>query len=721
MENYECALIWCPLFSITEDEKTAFLEKIKDGKIGNGSLSSFIFDTMYKEGYDYTDSDILEATRRVILNHLIFKTDFALDTLSTENYENAKECYNNCQYNSDILDTLIKYFTLAWGCLRDQNGKPLFLDGKRIFSVLRGDIDITLASIKNEYILDTYAILMAVINTICTVSYECYLNNEDDKASLENDLNTYIIDTYSYDFNKATEQTEYICSEYFKNKVNEKLQLALLNDKKFWKEKTFLVTSFLNQVYKNSIENAKSIIDYIFKNLHKDKDNSLLIRNGLSIGFSLEILKKKLKEYAILDGFNENLTYPLFKCDDNIINEGRKIFESFLYDYIYHHCKETVKERLTKSIKQNAPCSLFDALMNATVGLYIKGHEGHALYTLDKEFFTDEAIYKRVYIKSYYLSKLSTQDDVNYALFDCFFNLTEELNRSLNIKTSIQLNEKIRKEKLDLLKNILLKYSIDIEYKEDYIAAMVDVKSATVSELNRFNELQNLGSDIYDFALAELIFFNPYLISPEYEHDKYSDYKSKIEIARKINLNEAYICHANDKQKFYFDISKGVMDFTRLNDLGKKDKHLSYFLDMLLGAYSLDKGHNEAISLAKLLIIDTFPTIFRKNEDLLVTGEKRKEYINSYLEILNALKYKHQYFNIMHRCLYNLLGNLVLKASIEDKKSLALYSPDRIAPLFGDTRFFTEITPPFKCYLEYGIDEVISQYGKTALESFKKR
>ena len=132
--KYEGNLAWYPLFSVTEDEKNSFLEKINDGKIGNGSLSSFIFDTMYKEGYDYTDSDILEATRRVILNHLIFKTDFALDTLGAKIYEKAKESYTMCQYNSDILDTLIKYFTLAWGCLRDQNGKQLFLDGKRIFS-----------------------------------------------------------------------------------------------------------------------------------------------------------------------------------------------------------------------------------------------------------------------------------------------------------------------------------------------------------------------------------------------------------------------------------------------------------------------------------------------------------------------------------------------------------------------------------------------------------
>ena len=44
-----------------------------------------------------------------------------------------------------------------------------------------------------------------------------------------------------------------LCSEYFKNKVNEKLQLSLLNDLEFWQGKEFSVTSFLNHIYKNSI------------------------------------------------------------------------------------------------------------------------------------------------------------------------------------------------------------------------------------------------------------------------------------------------------------------------------------------------------------------------------------------------------------------------------------------------------------------------------------
>ena len=34
MENYEIGFVWSPLFSITQEEKNSFLEKIKDGKIG---------------------------------------------------------------------------------------------------------------------------------------------------------------------------------------------------------------------------------------------------------------------------------------------------------------------------------------------------------------------------------------------------------------------------------------------------------------------------------------------------------------------------------------------------------------------------------------------------------------------------------------------------------------------------------------------------------------
>jgi hypothetical protein len=141
---------------------------------------------------------------------------------------------------------------------------------------------------------------------------------------------------------------------------------------------------------------------------------------------------------------------------------------------------------------------------------------------------------------------------------------------------------------------------------------------------------------------------------------------------------------------------------------------------MILGAYCLDKGHNEAISLAKTLIIHTFPDKFANNDNLLCLGESRKEYIKSHIEILNLMDNKYDYFNIMHRSLYNLLGSLVFNINGDNEKSLALYSPDRIAPLFGDTRFFTEITPPFKCYLENGIDGVIRQFGKAATENFRK-
>ncbi len=226
--------------------KNSFLEKIKDGKTGNGNLSSFAFDTTYKHGYDYTDSDTLEATKRAILNWLIFKTDFAYDVLGAERYEKAKESYELRQYNSEILDTLIKYFTLAWSSLRSADGKPLFLDGKRIFELLKEDIDKELENIKNQRSISKYAHLKDIIDTLCATKESCYLDAESHKPYLEAYLNTYIIDTYGYNFNEATYQTEYNHSEYFKDKVNERLQLALLNDADFWNGKNFSVTSFIN-------------------------------------------------------------------------------------------------------------------------------------------------------------------------------------------------------------------------------------------------------------------------------------------------------------------------------------------------------------------------------------------------------------------------------------------------------------------------------------------
>ncbi len=248
---------------------------------------------------------------------------------------------------------------------------------------------------------------------------------------------------------------------------------------------------------------------------------------------------------------------------------------------------------------------------------------------------------------------------------------------------------------------------------------MVDIKSAKNSEADRFPILQDLGSAIYDFSLAELFFYNPYYPMAEYEYDKYSDYKIKIEIAKKFKLNEAYICHTIRPYKFYYDVLNGAIDFNLFNDLGRRDKYLSDFLDMLLGAYVLDKGHNDAIFLAKVLIIDTFPDKFTNNDLLYTSGDTRKEFIDSHLEILNLMTNKNAYFNIMHRSLYNLLGNLVLNGDRE--KSFTFYTPDRIAPLFGDTRFFTEITPPFRCYLENGIDGVISEYGKIALKKYNNK
>ena len=69
-ERYGGGDFWSPLFSITEEEREIFLQNYKKWNTGKESLHGFIFDALYKHGYDYTDSDILNAIKISLLKQL---------------------------------------------------------------------------------------------------------------------------------------------------------------------------------------------------------------------------------------------------------------------------------------------------------------------------------------------------------------------------------------------------------------------------------------------------------------------------------------------------------------------------------------------------------------------------------------------------------------------------------------------------------------------------
>ena len=727
-EGYKGGSAWSPIFSITNEEKESFLKSYKEWN-SKDSLYSFVFDALYKHGYDYTNKDTLEAIRVALLNQLIFNCDFARDILGDKDYQSACEAFKREQYSACQLVEIIKCFNLAWGHLKSTNGKPMCMDCSHIYPLLHRDIENQLSIIKSRKIEREYAPLKNVIDKITPgVKIECYLNATMLKAKmLESSINDYIRDIYNYDFNKASNDTEYVYSEDFGGTVNKVLQLALLNCEDFWKEKSFDIVEFINQVFENNgEEKAKKIIDYIFNLLNEDENISIFIKSNLSIGFSKkEVFIKKLKAYAQFTNISCELLYPMVEIEneEEKLCKGKLIFESFLYDFVY----PSYKDKIRKFLLQGANDSIFNALNYDVLGYDIRGNEKNALSILMPEFFTMDRLWKRVYLKAYYLSQQFLQGELNGNLFNCFYNLFELIYKDLSIETAQQLDMEAREEGYKILKNMLKEQGVYISEKNkaDYIASLIDIKSATLNEANRFDELFILGDSIYCFAVAELIFYNPknayleYGITIQKHFENYTCQRGIIKIAKKIQLDKMYISASLHPSKYYYNCLKNThIDFYEINRHDDKEKYLGDCLKMLLGAVALDNGYMEAINLAKKLIRDTYCGDFDySNEN--TTNEDYCERIKPDMSVLNESPINRDYNEMMHDALYRLLGCLVLKTEDKDTRELISSSLYRVAGLFGDKGYFCEVSPSYYCYLDKGIDAVIKEYGEDAFKKYK--
>lgn len=729
-------LAWSPFFPVTNEEKSAFLEKLPTLKNGKESLSMFVFDALYKHGYDYTDSDILNAIKISLLKSLLFRCDFALDALGEKSYKKACEVFENGEYCSDILSELIKCFNHAWGHLKLPNGKPVQMDCAHIYPLLKDDISYYYSVIKNNQIDSKYAPLKSVINQIVpSINDACYLNLKE-KSKLNIELNSYIIDTYSYDFNTASNSTDYIYSEYFGNSVNDILQLALLNNKDFWKSKDFSVVAFLNNVAKNNDEiQAQKIIDYIFNELKNDESVSRLIKNNLSIGFSkIDIFKKKFKDFAIFNGTSYEICYPFFEIESESakISEGKRIFESFLYDCIYPNNKDLITEKLIKSEKTDTFPTVFDILDFCSLGYIIRNEEKQALSILLPDFFTYDAIWKRAYLKAYYLKSKAAQFSLNKKLYTCFYPLFHYLNRELEIESAVQLDIKSRQNGFNMLKRILSEKDTEISYSEYYVASIIDGKSATKIEADLFPMLELFGSAIYDFAVAEMIFYNPYYDdytenakTVQFRFNSYTDKEAKIKIAKIISLEKAYISASNVNNKYIYDYFSTTLDFKSINNLGDNEIYLKQTLDMLLGAIALDLGYNASIKLAKRLIIDTFPTEFKTEahytQSDIENGSADIFYLSRILPELNSKpeSIDYEYNSLMRDNLYRLLGCIILKTDTQSKRDLISSSMNKLSVLLGDTPYLNTVSPIYHFYLNNGLDSTVDKYKNDILLKYK--
>lgn len=748
-ETLEGGLVWSPLFSISKEERDRFLKKHKQYNQGysDKQLHSFVYEALHNHGYDYADKEVCEAIKIAILKQLIFHSSFAEDVLNDEDYKKAKDTYKRGQYNNGVLKELIGLFLCARNNLINTEGKPVCMENNHFYLLLYSDIETQISIIKEKKIEKDFAPLKKIIEKIASgVKADCYLNAT--KTSFDHlnvKLNDYITDTYGYDFLKASGDTEYRYTENFKGKINELLQLSLIDNKDFWANKKFKVAIFLNEVYENNSEkHAYKIVDYIFEVLKKDENINKLIEKGLSIGFSdINTFKKKFKDYATFKNFNYELFYPLFEVEKESekIQAGKEIFEKFLYGYVYKNDKEKVRERLLKNLKEGTVYTIFGTLNFNVLNYNICDQEEKALSILMPEFFTVENMWKRVYLKAYYMSKETSTESLNDSLFNCFFNLFELLYEDIGVETSVQLDKESRENGFKAVRNMLKRNGViaSLERGDDYVSALLDRKSATLREASRFPVLEQLGDAIYGFAIAEMIFYNPYYNdygskakSAKQRFEEYVCASTQVEIAKKYQIDKMYISASSVLCKYdTYSLKRNYIDFEEFNRRDDGEKYLADSLEMILGAVCLDKGHDEAITLAKKLIRETFPNDFdeevRFGYEKVVGEEINKDYFARIRPGLYSIlkgaenSINQDYCDMMRDALYKLLGCLILKTTDKDTRWFISGSLYDVFRLFGDMGYCYEIAPSYYCYLTEGLNKVIEVFGDSVLKKYNEK
>ena len=733
-ENYGGGLVWSPLFDVSEKEISNFLSNLhlydEDYK-----LSTFVQSCFYKD-FHTRDEDIIEATRRSILRWTIDNSCFASDVLSEDEYKKARDTYKRGQYQSGVLKKLINYFLLALHSLKDNRGNYVVHNTNHFRLMLFYDVQREYNEIKNKKVEKSFEPLKKVIEQITSgVKAECYLNaNKNDwydAREFEDELNDYLSEKYGYNYNEFNLYSEFV------DKSNELLQLTLVNDKNFWLNKKFFVASFVNEIYaKNSKAHAIKVLDYIFDKLLKNDIAKALIEAKLSLCY---YDKQAIIAYHNVE--NKDVLYPLsvVENEEQKVNEGKRIFESFLYDFVYPNNKEQIRERLKSNLdsNENGP-TIYGVLDYIAVKSYYMGKTRQALEIICPEFFTDESLWKRVYLKVYYISKMEKSESLIPYLFEKFYNLFAIIEHETGIETAIQLDDKSRNDSYNKLKSLLnsLGVSISDSMKGDYVTALMDIRSARMTEAQRFPVLEQLGDAIYNFAVSEMIFYNPYYndyeegaLNPKQRLEKYISAKGQLEVAKKFELDKMYISASTSLEKGDAGLIIRVHDyFDEKDDSAKGEKYLADTLEMILGAVAIDKGYNVAILLAKRMIRDVYENDFPKEVhysfENVISKKIDRDYCIRILPGLYCAFYHIQdygaggYISLMRDSLYKLLGCIVLKTEDLRKREYISYGSQSIAVLFDDE--YNSISPAFYCYLTEGVDKVVEIFGKNALDKYNK-
>lgn len=771
-------LDWSTFFNLTKEEKANFLNQIKVTNVENFKWEQYKF--LFKfGGRSQSDESFYTAFKIEILNFCIEEVNFAADILSEEDYLKCLELFKRKQYESKLLKFLLGAF-LCFLSHQEQNKAS-----EKLLLYLERDVKKRVIELQEQTIEKTFAQLKQQIDKIAAgVKGCCYLIAENPSeygvhialdSKIKPELNEYIKEKYSYDFNEINGNWNLgslVLLGSHANDINSIFQKALYNDSSFWeKHKKFNIIAFIDVVYEvNDSRHAEKILDHIFKEISKTQHGKSLIEKCLPLVFlekerflagleerTFRFTFDRFKNYCNLRILSEdNLCYPFSNISDaeKKLSQGKNLVEEFLceiYPDEFEHVWEILKSEIAVpsaafSGRKQVLCNVRDDVATVpdydkwtiqhifdspTFGYHRKVVDREAVTVYCPEYFSSQNIWNRFYLKAFYMLKLVKDKKTCFAnLFEVFYDLFQFIEKKIGIRTSYQRNLEGRDETYTQLKSTLKRYDIDIsdKYKSDYIISLLDRKVAIREESERFPVLEQFGDAIYGFAVAEMLFYNSETdannMAETFEH--FTCAKAQIKVAEKVGVDKLYLSSYSLPRKYERDIlinpdTESYVIEQEREQLENDKKYIADSLEMIIGVVCIDCGYKIAIDFTKKLLRETYPATIPFMgevhwEDRLNTNIDR----NYWTRILPA-PYSH--FENSHNVLWRAF-NKFFKAYVLGTEDIAtrkfITNSFFSNEIYDDIAEFYEVNQVFYEYLHKGLDSAIDKFGDSVKRKYKE-
>lgn len=764
---------WSTFFNLKKEEKENSIAQVKKSDVENFHWAqySYLFHDVQISEYNEVFKTALKIE---ILDFCINETDFALEILSKEDYSKCLETFKRKQYDSKLLKHILKAFT----CFMYNISKQTSSAGKALTRYLERDIKKRADELHEQEAEKTFAALKKQIESISSgVKGKCYLiaeNPESYRKSINleceimKELNEYLKQKYSYDFNALNAKWKLgilVMSNGHLTDINGIFQSALYGNNDFWeKHKKFKITTFLETVYDvNSPRHAEKIINYIFANISKTQYGKKIIDKKLPLVFLKQAeFMRGLENRTLMFTFNrfnfkisddDKLCYPFSSIinAENKLKHGKQIVDDLLREIYPDDFEFVLKNLLSEA---HSPTAAFSSKKQA-----LCNHNGESVLSVDicdkwtiphildfptfgyhdgiidreavtvycPDYFSAENILNRFYLKACYMSKYTNDKRTCFSnMFEVYYDLFQFIEEKTGIKTSYQRNTEGRDDAFVQLKSILKKFNVEIsdKFKSDYIISLLDRKVAIREESERFPVLEQLGDAVYGLAVAETLFYSPEEIKNFAEtFENYTCAKSQIKVAKLLSIDKLYLSSYSLPRKYERDIliNPNKEIYTVLQESEQREnneKYLADSLEMIIGTICKDCGYKTAIDFTKIILKQTFFNRFQN--EVHWEDNKNMNIDRDYWTKILPAPYSH--FEESHRVLW-LAFDKFFKASVlgtddlETRKfiTVSFYNNE----LYDACSEYYEVNKVFYEYLHNGLESAILKYGDSVKDNYK--